>query len=83
MNSEILVIRQPETVHEYPKVMRYKASTRQLIVMFITHNKGVVLVDTLETARVGRLEENFFSSNDPDCWEPFSGDIKLVIKNGK
>lgn len=87
MRSEVLITHSLEVESKFPKVMKYKPfffnDQRLLIVMFIENRKGIILHDSEKASRVGKEEEGFYSCDDNTYWEPFSGDIKLVIDNGK
>ena len=87
MKTEILRTVIPKPTRNYPKVMQYLPaspdSTRMLIVMFTEDRKGIVLFDNEKLNRPGTLEEGFFPCTDPACWKPFSGDLKLCIRNGQ
>lgn len=85
MKSEILKVSQPDMPPEFPKVMRWKFdSSRVLIVLFTEQREGVILVDGSMASRAGRIYEGgFYEYDDDRYWEPFTGEIKLVINNGK
>lgn len=84
MKSEILKVSQPDMPPEFPKVMRWKFDrSRVLIVLFTEQREGVILFDGSMASRVGLFEGGFYECDDENYWEPFTGEIKLVINNGK
>lgn len=61
----------------FPAIYTYRSGGRELTVMAISSNSGIVLHDNYMPKRIGGLEDGFVNFSDGTTWEPFNGTVTL------
>lgn len=77
MNSLIVEKKSAGKV-KFPVLMLNKdIKDGKLIVLFVSEEKGTVVLDTNETYKVGECDTDWISCFNEDEWERFSGAVQL------